>query len=335
MRSIPVTTRLKSAPKKVAVGKKTPDPKAKVYGNNQDDPKEIIENISSSYEGEKMSKEEWAALTPKQRRDLNAAAGANKEGKIIKQKKKIIPGEKTYYEGTLMTTTKGTVLKPTDVRRLSRSSKKANRDIRRSEIKLSKYGTRQEDGTWKENSGLSARQSAKFRENKRELTNFENIASNVEKGTESGQGFGKSFVSGQRERQQSELGKDLVSENAQKKMLKNKNEAAKRANLISSSNNGGQASKAIDTGNNAAEDSSETGFNYERFTGEAGMRNAIRSALSPRALGDNNTVKKPSPQKLAPLAAIAGKALVGAVVNKAVSGMKKRSGFKMKGYGKK
>ena len=55
----------------------------------------------------------------------------------------------------------------------------------------------------------------------------------------------------------------------------------------------------------------------------------------PQHLQDAIKSAPESPAKLLPLAAIAGKALVGALASKAVSSNKMRSGFKMKGYGKK
>jgi len=55
----------------------------------------------------------------------------------------------------------------------------------------------------------------------------------------------------------------------------------------------------------------------------------------PQHLQDAIKAAPESPAKLAPLAAIAGKELIGAAVNKLASSNKMRSGFKMKGYGKK
>ena len=55
----------------------------------------------------------------------------------------------------------------------------------------------------------------------------------------------------------------------------------------------------------------------------------------PQHLQDAIKAAPESPAKLGPLAAIAGKALIGAAVNKLASSNKMRSGFKMKGYGKK
>ena len=141
-----------------------------------------------------------------------------------------------------MTTTKGNVYRPTEVRKLSRASKKANKDVRRSEIKLSKYGTRSEDAdgkaTWKMKDGLSARKQAKFRENQQELEDAINLRKNVSKGNKSGKTFGSTYISGQRETMQSEAGTDSAGHKAQEKMLKDE---AIRNKLISSTNSGGQA----------------------------------------------------------------------------------------------
>ena len=85
--NLPITSRLK----RVSIAKQT-NPKAKVSGSIEGDSNKIIENISSSYEGLKMSDKDWAALPAAEKRRLNAAAGANKKGKIIKQKTTTVPG---------------------------------------------------------------------------------------------------------------------------------------------------------------------------------------------------------------------------------------------------
>ena len=55
--NLPITSRLK----RVSIAKQT-NPKAKVSGSIEGDSNKIIENISSSYEGLKMSDKDWAAL---------------------------------------------------------------------------------------------------------------------------------------------------------------------------------------------------------------------------------------------------------------------------------
>jgi len=55
----------------------------------------------------------------------------------------------------------------------------------------------------------------------------------------------------------------------------------------------------------------------------------------PQHLQDSIKAAPEAPAKLGPLAAIAGKAIVGALASKVASAGKMKSGFKMKGYGKK
>lgn len=340
MRAIPVTTRLKSLAKELAVGKQTyPDPKAKIYGNLEGEDIDVTETVNTP----KKSLKQAYADRGKEYKDLDFEAyskvakkdplyGTSGGTKQITTTKK---SDDIPFDGQLMTTTKGNVYKPTEVRRLSRSSKKAGRDVRRSEIKLSKYGTRSEDDkgnvTWKMKDGLSARKQAKFRENEKELKRAKTIETNVDKGIKSGKLFGSSYISGQRKTMQSEAGKDPAGEKAQKKMLEEK---AKRDNLISSTNSGGQAGKAVTIQNEVNPNSS-----YERFTGQ-GTKDLINS-FAPKALGETNTVKLASANNMKEKS-IAYKTLKGNQKNLPEQLRKKiesapgklKSGFQMKGYGK-
>ena len=333
--NLPITSRLK----RVSIAKQT-NPKAKVSGSIEGDSNKIIENISSSYEGLKMSDKDWAALPAAEKRRLNAAAGANKKGKIIKQKTTTVPGSNLDYSAVEQEATKGTVFKPTEVRKLSRAVKKSGRDVSRAEKKISKYATSSEDDkgniVWTPKAGLSEKQKIKFRENKAELQGFKDIAANVRKGAESGKGFGKSFVSGQRDvllgEKDSEQQKAIAHNEAKKK------QKVATERKLTTAGRFKQSSGSI----NPEGDSSYGGFDYERFTGDTGMGEAIRSATAPRALGDTNTVKKPSISNMKEKS-IAYKTLKGGQNKlpkqlqdaiKAAPG-KMKSSFKMKGYGKK
>ena len=124
------------------------------------------------------------------------------------------------YEGDLYKQKQSTVKQPWQVRQQNRAVKKSNRDIRRSEIKLSKLGTRNADGTYTMNEGLSARKQAKFRENLRELESFQNQASNIGNDVKTGKIAGETYISGQEKMNQADLG----GVDAQREMLKNKRE---------------------------------------------------------------------------------------------------------------
>ena len=330
--NLPITSRLK----RVSIAKQT-NPKAKVSGNIEGNSNEIIENISSSYEGEKMSDKDWAALPAAEKRRLNAAAGANKEGKIIKQKTKIVPGDGLDYSAVEKVKTEGTVLRPTTVRRLSRGVKKSGKDVRQSQNKLNATNRKLQK---LKDAGITSgkkfdRLTSKFDENTSELESFKGIRDNASKGAKSGKGFGGSFVSGQRDVLLGEKGPEQQKVIARNEAKKKQNVAAQ--NRLTTAGQFKQSTGSI----NPEGDSSEIGFDYKRFTGDAGMGDAIRTANSPRALGDENTVKKPSISNMKEKS-IAYKTLKGGQNKlpkqlqdaiKAAPG-KMKSSFKMKGYGK-
>ena len=329
--NLPITSRLK----RVSIAKRT-NPKAEVSGNIEGNPKTVSTPKRTLKEAYALRGEEYKNLSfedyskKAQESELYGTSGGTKT----------VPGGNLDYSAVEKKATKGTVFKPTEVRKLSRGVKKSGRDVSRAEKKISKYATSSEDDkgniVWTPKAGLSEKQKIKFRENQKELKNFNNIASNVEKGTESGQGFGRSFVSGQRDVLLGEKGPEQQKVIARNEAKKKQNVAAQ--NRLTTAGQFKQSSGFI----NPEGDSSDSSFDYERFTGDAGMGEAIRSANSPRALGDENTVKKPSISNMKEKS-IAYKTLKGGQNKlpkqlqdaiKAAPG-KMKSGFKMKGYGKK
>ena len=252
---LPITSRVKRSPLF-----KT-DPKAKRGGVDEGEDKVEIKNITteSSYEGKKMSDEAWKALTPERRRELNAAVGANKEGKIITESKEevITPGEDTPYEGTLMEKTTGRRLGPQEIRANSRSTKKIQRDIRRAKIKAAK-----KKGTLTP----ELRKQYKAEEAAAELADFQAAAKNQSSAMASGKTRNESFVSGQRERLQGE--DDPTEQTAE---FKRKAKMAKQQG-ITTGGRFSQASQAITEGGSLSDmaekvDTADFSTGYTPFTG--------------------------------------------------------------------
>jgi len=252
---LPITSRVKRSPLF-----KT-DPKAKRGGVDEGEDKVEIKNITteSSYEGKKMSDEAWKALTPERRRELNAAVGANKEGKIITESKEevITPGEDTPYEGTLMEKTTGRRLGPQEIRANQRSTKKIQRDIRRAKIKAAK-----KKGTLTP----ELRKQYKAEEAAAELADFQAAAKNQSSAMASGKTRNESFVSGQRERLQGE--DDPTEQTAE---FKRKAKMAKQQG-ITTGGRFSQASQAITEGGSLSDmaekvDTADFSTGYTPFTG--------------------------------------------------------------------
>lgn len=98
---------------------------------------------------------------------------------------KTIPGEKNVWEETLKVKTTGDVMQPWEARRMSRSIKKEQRDIRRAKIKAAKKA-----GT------LTPEMRKKFKaeEARAELAEFEAMAERNKKSRASGKRTGTSDV---------------------------------------------------------------------------------------------------------------------------------------------
>lgn len=138
MSNLPITSRIKRSPLLQVEAAATSTTKG-------EDKKEIV-NVTkkSSYDGKKMSDEEWNALTPEKRRELNAAVGANEKGEIITETKeeKIIPGEDKKVQTKLYEKQEQDVMQPWEIRQQSRATKKANRDVSVSQRKIDSINRR-------------------------------------------------------------------------------------------------------------------------------------------------------------------------------------------------
>lgn len=261
---------------------------------------------------------------------------------VVDKKKTTVKGKDQEWEGTLKTETEGDVLQPWETRRMSRAIKKEQRDIRRAKKKLARAEKRGN--------------TIKADEAKAELAEFKAMATRGKTARASGKRTGTSNVhTGQRDMTQSELDKK-----EQEEMLKRKSEARSRQDAAEQEKSRAaqesgvvtsQSSQAIDAPSPAAPPAPEVGSSageddlYTSSKGYSAFKMKAKSPVAKKLQGNQHKLPQhlqdaikaapESPAKLLPLAGMLGKALIGNAISKAASPNKKRSGFKMKGYGKK
>ncbi len=244
----PITSRIKRSPL-FSYGESPAKQTAKGGSTTKGDSKEIIEKKKSSYEGKKMSDEEWAKLTPEKRRELNAAVGANEKGEIITETKKTVEGEDKDIEFDVMKMkSQGTMLEPWELSRQRRASDKANREVSKAQRKMSKYGSFSigEDGkkTFTPNEGLSQKQLRKLEKAQSELKVGRNLQTNVQTGTRKGVRAGDKFDRGQRKELLGERTEDQQKAQAER----TSRIETKRAENEASGKSSGQAGGAVEVG---------------------------------------------------------------------------------------
>ena len=312
------------------------------------DPRESCKKLA------KMSKEEIEASERKQ----GLRTGGEKtcdpgftlqDGKCVKIEK----GEDKTVDAKLYRKDYQDVKEPWEVRRSNRAAKIAGRSQRRAQNKADKVArqlAKMDDADKKPGNKKYDRLMAKQTETTQELENMEQGSKNVAEGRKSGK------LAGSRVRRTEDVVKtmgDYESDDAaQVRMQARQKEIAAQSGMTTSQAEGapmpGQTafSGALET----AKELGELDYKAGQYTQGITMKPSAfkMKAKSPAAkklqgnqgklpqhLQDAIKAAPESPAKLGPLAAIAGKAVLGALANKAASPSKQRSGFKMKGYGKK
>ena len=266
---------------------------------------------------------------------------------------KIEPGEDKTVDTKLYRKDYQDVKEPWEVRRSNRSAKIAGRAQRRAQNKADKVArqlAKMDAADKKPGNKKYDRLMAKQTETTQELENMEQGSKNVAEGRKSGK------LAGSRVRRTEDVVKtmgDYESDDAaQVRMQARQKEIAAQSGMTTSQAEGapmpGQTafSGALET----AKELGELDYKAGQYTQGITMKPSAfkMKAKSPAAkklqgnqgklpqhLQDAIKAAPESPAKLGPLAAIAGKAVLGALANKAASPSKQRSGFKMKGYGKK
>ena len=245
----PITSRIKRSPLlKYSPLKNDKDPKATTGGSEPGDKKKVVTTSKSAYDGPKMSDEEWNALTPEKRRELNAAVGANEQGEIIKKTETEVEGDPLDYDTTLYTKKKDKVVfDPIEVRRQERAGTIINRKINKYERQMGKYGTFDADGEFTANPDLSQRDMRKLRQARANLKGAKSASSNVQAGRESGQNIGDRYYGGQRQMDKGErTDAQQLAEAKRQAQKENRQKIAEEQNITTG--NSGQASKAITPG---------------------------------------------------------------------------------------
>jgi hypothetical protein len=228
-----------------------------------------------------------------------------------------------------------------DARQLGRQTKFKNRLARQAKIKQAKNtakggGTFDEDGNYVKGTKLKgkakrqfikdAKLKAKAEENRREISDFEAAADNQSEVMRSGKTIGQKT---RRDTDRTDTTADMskpeliATERARLKRL------AKKNNITTSGD------KAIEPDSPDSPAGMKPSAYKMQGKSPATKKLKGNQGKLPQHLQDSIKAAPETPAKLGPLAAIAGKAIVGALASKAASAGKMRSGFKMKGYGKK
>ena len=262
---IPITTRLKRAPKEKTALFKTgqakdainPDNPSATVGGSTTSP-DIITNESVVSEDPNLTKfKDRCSKYGGVNSEAAAADGcvwsddAKDPPPVVTNTQTTTPGEDTSWEGTLKTTTTGDVFNPWEKRLQSRSIKKEGRDIRRSDIKKARNeakggGTFDEEGNYTEGTKLKgkakreyikkARQKAKAKETDFESKEFAAASVRNSKSRASGRKPGTLGVrTGEVDMTMSELEKNADSVKAQDAHLKKNAEIAAKRKAVAES----------------------------------------------------------------------------------------------------
>jgi hypothetical protein len=351
----PITSRVKRSPfLKYSPAKQTKDPKAKRYGSEEGED-EIIEkevktpkkSLQEAYKdrGAEYKDLSFEEYSKKAKADpLYGTSGGTKKVK------KTVKGEDLDYDTTIMTTKKeGTMLEPWEVRRQLRAKTRADRQVNKKRRKMGKYGTFDKEGKFTAKEGLSQRELRKLGQAKSGYEAASDMTKNVSTGIKSGRAAGESYYQGQREKDKGEQDEAFQLEEAKRVAKKARRDDIAAASGITTS----QAAGAIEANQTPFSGMMETAKElgevdlYKPGQYSAGMPmkpSAFKmKAKSPAAkklqgnqsrlpqhLQDSIKAAPESPAKIDPMTMM----MVANAV-KSRSSNKMRSGFKMKGYGKK
>ncbi len=350
----PITSRVKRSPLlKYSPAKQTGNVEAIGSKTTKGKDKKVIKKKESSYEGKKMSDEEWNALTPEKRRELNKAVGANEEGVIITETEEITPGEDKTVDAKLYRKDTQDVKEPWEVRRSNRSAKIQGRAQRRAQNKADKV--KRQLAKLAEKGITSGRKydnlKAKETETTQELENMKQGSLNVAEGRRSGKLAGTRGI--RREKDVVKTMGDYENEDAAQVRMQARQDEIAAASGMTTSQAEGAPMPGQTTFSGAMETAKELGkeleLNYKPGQYSQGItmkpsafkmnpKSPAAKKLQgnqgslPQHLQDAIKAAPESPAKLDPMTMMM---LANAVKGKKSSSNKMRSKFKMKGYGKK
>jgi len=229
---------------------------------------------------------------------------------------KIEPGEDKVVDVDLKRKQYQDVMEgPWEQRRILRQGRMVGRQKNRYKRKLEKYGTFDADGKFTQKDGLSQKQQRKSMQFQEGLNRTESARQRTDEGIASGKRPGSRIK--RKEDRDATTGE--FTDKEQTEMGARRQEIAAASGMTTS-----QAEGAV----NASANPFSQSLDSAKAIAEEGL-NYKSGGYTPFKM------KGKSPAKLGPLAAIAAKAVVGKVAGKLMSPGKMRSGFKMKGYGKK
>ena len=330
--SLPITSRIKRTPiLKRSMAKKTTDPKAKKYGSEEGDdittteivetPKKSLQDAykDRSSEYKDLSFEEYKKVA--QADPLYGTSGGKKE--ITTTKK----GEDLDYDTNLMKTKKeGTMLEPWEVRRQLRAQTRSDRQVNKKRRKMEKYGTFDKEGNFTQNKGLTQKELRKLQQAETGYDTATAMSSNIQKGVKSGRAAGEQYYQGQRE-----MNKGEQTPAEQLESSKQEAKRARRAEIAAASGmTTSQAEGAVEAGATPFSGMMETA----KELGEVDLYKPgqYSSGFTSKSTPFQMQAKSPATKKLRGAQNTLPQHLQNAI--KAAPG-KMRSGFKMKGYGKK
>ncbi len=246
-----------------------------------------------------------------------------------KKVKETVKGEDLDYDTTIMTTKKeGTMLEPWEVRRQLRAQTRSDRQVNKKRRKMEKYGTFDKEGKFTARKGLSQKELRKLGQAETGYDTATAMSSNIQKGVKSGRAAGESYFQGQREKTKGEQPAELQLKEAERIAKKARRDEIAAASGITTSQAEGAPTPGQTSFSGAMETAQELGkeleLNYKPGQYSQGI------TMKPSAF--KMKAKSPAAKKLQGAQNTLPQHLQDAI--KAAPG-KMRSGFKMKGYGKK
>lgn len=318
--NLPITSRVKRSPllqtkNEIATGSKVTPGKDKKVEVTETKEKEQVGGFRRACGSTTDGSTKTDPTTGKSYVCSQASPGNEPEETETITTTKIEPGEDKVVDVDLKRKQYQDVMEgPWEQRRILRQGRMVGRQKNRYKRKLEKYGTFDADGKFTQKEGLSQKQQRKSMQFQEGLNRTESARKRTDEGIASGKRPGSRIK--RKEDRDATTGE--FTDKEQTEMGARRQEIAAAANITTS-----QAAGAVNVNANpfsqsldSAKAIAEEGLNYKS------------GGYTPFKM------KGKSPAKLGPLAAIAAKAVVGKVAGKLMSPGKMRSGFKMKGYGK-
>ena len=351
--NLPITSRVKRSPllqtkNEIATGSKVTPGKDKKVEVTETKEKDYVGAANDACSAEYIAKNGQAKCNEYKALPKSVKDKANTETVTTT---KIEPGEDKVVDVDLKRKQYQDVMAgPWEQRRILRQGRMIGRQKNRYKRKLEKYGTFDADGKFTQKEGLSQRQQRKSMQFQEGLARTESARKRTDEGIASGKRPGSRIKRKEdRDATTGEFTDKEQTEMGARKQQK-QTEIAAASGMTTS-----QAAGAVDASANPFSQSLDSakaiaaeGLNYKsggytpfKMKGKSPVAKTLKGNQGklPQHLQDSIKAAPESPAKFLPLAAIAGKALVGALASKAASKVaspgKMKSSFKMKGYGKK